>query len=93
MQAYPKSELFDDAQFFLAESYFSEKWYEKAVLEYQTLIAKYTKSNKRPAALYKQALAFEKLGDTVNAKARFRDVVSVYPASPEAAQAKKKLQP
>jgi len=92
MQAYPKSELFDDAQFYLAESYFSEKWYEKAVLEYQTLIAKYTKSNKRPAALYKQGLAFEKLGDTVNAKARFRDVISVYPSSPEAAQAKKKLQ-
>lgn len=92
MQTYPKSSLFDDAQFYIAESYFSEKWYEKAVLEYQVVIAKYTKSNKRPAALYKQGLSFEQLGDQVNAKARFRDLVNVYPASPEAAMAKKKLQ-
>ena len=92
MQTYPKSSLFDDAQFYIAESYFSEKWYEKAVLEYQVVIAKYTKSNKRPTALYKQGLAFEQLGDQVNAKARFRDLLNVYPASPEAAMAKKKLQ-
>ncbi len=92
MQTYPKSSLFDDAQFYIAESYFSEKWYEKAVLEYQVVIAKYTKSNTRPAALYKQGLSFEQLGDQVNAKARFRDLVNVYPASPEAAMAKKKLQ-
>jgi len=91
MQTYPKSDLVDDAQFTIAESYFNEKWYEKAVLEYQVVIAKYTKSNKRPAALYKQALAFEQLGDQVNARARFRDVVSVYPSSPEALLAKKKL--
>lgn len=89
---YPKSDLVDDAQFYIAESYFSEKWYEKAVLEYQTVIARYTKSNRRPTALYKQALAFEQLGDRVNAKARFRDVMSVYPSSPEAALARKKLQ-
>lgn len=92
MQNFPKSDLVDDAQFYLAESYYSEKWYEKAVLEYQTVIARYTKSNKRPAALYKQALSFEQLGDQVNAKARFRDVVSVYPSSPEAIKAKAKLQ-
>ncbi|MBM3421956.1 MAG: tol-pal system protein YbgF [Chlorobi bacterium] len=89
LQSHPSSDLVDDAQFYIAESYFAEKWYEKAVLEYQTVIAKYTKSSKRPAALYKQALAFEQLGDTVNAKARFRDVMNVYPSSSEAAKAKK----
>ncbi|NTW63491.1 MAG: tetratricopeptide repeat protein [Chlorobiaceae bacterium] len=88
---YPKSELVDDAQFYLAESYFNEKWYEKAVLEYQVVIAKYTKSNKRAVSLYKQGLAFELLGDAVNAKARFRDVVNIYPASAEAKLAKAKL--
>lgn len=92
LQQYPQSTLADDAQFQLAESYFSEKWYEKAILEYQVVIAKYNKSNKRPAALYKQALSFELIGDTVNAKARFKDLVSVYPASSEAALARKKLQ-
>jgi tol-pal system protein YbgF len=91
MQTYPKSPLVSDAQFYIAESYFSEKWYEKAILEYQVVIAKYTKSSKRPAALYKQALSFEKIGDTANAKARFSSLVSQYPASPEAKLARRKL--
>ena len=88
----PKSPMVADAQFYVAESYFNEKWYEKAILEYQVVIAKYTKSARRAAALYKQAVSFEKIGDAANAKARFKDVVSVYPKSPEAALAKKKLQ-
>ncbi len=87
----PKSPKVADAQFYIAESYFNEKWYEKAILEYQVVIAKYTKSPKRPAALYRQALSFEKIGDAANAKARFKDVVTVYPASPEAKLAKKKI--
>jgi tol-pal system protein YbgF len=87
----PKSPKLADAQFYIAESYFNEKWYEKAILEYQVVIAKYTKSPKRPAALYRQALSFEKIGDAANAKARFKDVVTVYPASPEAKLAKKKI--
>ncbi len=91
LQATPPSTLVDEAQFYTAESYFDEKWYEKAILEYQAVIAKYTKSSKRPAALYKQAISFELIGDQVNAKARFGDLVKVYPASPQASLARKKL--
>ncbi|NMW19260.1 MAG: tol-pal system protein YbgF [Chlorobiaceae bacterium] len=91
LKNYPKSALADQAQFYLAGSFFSEKWYEKAILEYQVVIAKYTKSSKRPAALFKQAIAFEKIGDEVNAKARFKTLVNVYPKAPEAALARKKI--
>ena len=92
MSKYPKSPKVSDAQFYIAESYFNEKWYEKAILEYQIVIARYTKSTRRATALYKQALSFEKIGDAANARARFKDVVSVYPNAPEARLAKKKLQ-
>lgn len=91
LHTYPKSRLADSAQFFIAESYFSEKWYEKAILEYQVVISKYTKSKKRPAALYKQARSFEIIGDITNAKARYKDLVNDYPNSSEAGLAKKKL--
>lgn len=87
----PDSPKVSDAQFYLAETYFDEQWYEKAILEYQVVIAKYTKSAKRPAALYKQGLAFEQIGDKANAKARYRDVVNLYSKTPEARLAKKKL--
>ncbi len=92
LQRTPPSALAGEAQFYVAESYFDEKWYEKAILEYQVVISKYTKSSQRPAALYKQALSFELTGDAVNAKARFKDLVSIYPASSQAALARKKLQ-
>lgn len=92
MTANPKSPKVADAQFYVAESYFNEKWYEKAILEYQVVIARYTKSAKRPAALYKQGLSFSKIGDEANAKARYRDVVNLYPKSPEAKLAQKSLE-
>ncbi|AAM71879.1 MAG TPA: tol-pal system protein YbgF [Chlorobaculum sp.] len=91
MTGNPKSPKVADAQFFLAETYYNEKWYEKAILEYQTVIARYTKSPKRPAALYKQGLSFAKIGDEANAKARYKDVLNLYPQSPEAKLAQKNL--
>lgn len=91
MTSNPKSPRVADAQFYIAETYFDEGWSEKAILEYQVVIARYTKSAKRPAALYKQGLAFEKIGDKANANARFRDVVNLYSKTPEAKLAKKKL--
>ncbi|MGC8774862.1 MAG: tol-pal system protein YbgF [Chlorobaculum sp.] len=91
MTGNPKSPKVADAQFYLAETYYNEKWYEKAILEYQTVIARYTKSPKRPAALYKQGLSFAKIGDEANAKARYKDVVNLYPQSPEAKLAQKNL--
>ncbi|UWX57014.1 tol-pal system protein YbgF [Chlorobaculum sp. MV4-Y] len=91
MTGNPKSPKVADAQFFLAETYYNEKWYEKAILEYQTVIARYTKSPKRPAALYKQGLSFAKIGDEANARARYKDVVNLYPQSPEAKLAQKNL--
>lgn len=92
MTGNPKSPKVADAQFYLAETYYNEKWYEKAILEYQTVIARYTKSPKRPAALYKQGVSFSKIGDEANAKARYKDVVNLYPQSPEAKLAQKNLE-
>lgn len=91
LKSFPKSGLADNAQFQIAESYFNEKKYEDAILEYQKVIAKYTKSGRRSAALYKQAISLEKIGDVVNSKLRFKTLIDVYPASPEATLARKKL--
>jgi tol-pal system protein YbgF len=91
IKEYPKSPRVGDAQFFIAESWFAEKAYDKAILEYQTVIAKYPKSLKRPMAIFKQARSFELIGDAANAKTRYRDLVNVYPSSPEARLARQKL--
>ena len=48
---YPKSERADNAQYWIGDIYYREKWYEKAILEYQKVIENYPKGNKVPDSL------------------------------------------
>ena len=89
---YPSSPLADDAQYYIAETYFNEKWFEKAILEYQLVIEKYREGNRRPSAYFKQGLAFENIGDSTNAKVRYKELVQLYPDSNEAKIVGRKLQ-
>jgi tol-pal system protein YbgF len=88
---YPDSKNADNAQFWIGEIYYREKWYEKAILEYQNVIEKYPKGNKVPAALLKQGLAFSNIGDSANAKLILEELVRKYPKSNEAKVAAEKL--
>ena len=88
---FPKSVHADNAQFWIGEIYYSEKWYEKAILEYQKVIEKYPKGNKVPASLLKQGFAFLNLGDKANARLILQELVKKYSKSNEAKIATKKL--
>lgn len=91
LKDHPKSENADNAQFWVGEVYYREKWYEKAILEYQKVIEKYPKGNKVRSALLKQGFAFLNLGDKDNAKLILKELVRKYPDSSEAKIAKDKL--
>ena len=79
LKQYPKSNNADNAQFWIAEVFYREQWYEKAILEYQKVIEKYPKGNKAPDAMLKQGLAFYKLGDKANARLILKELVKKYP--------------
>ena len=91
IRRYPDSKNADNAQFWIGEIYYREKWYEKAILEYQNVIEKYPKGNKVPAALLKQGLAFSNIGDKTNAKLILEELSRKYPQSNEAKVAAEKL--
>jgi tol-pal system protein YbgF len=91
IKAYPNSSNADNAQFWIGESYYREKWYEKAILEYQTVIEKYPKGNKVPAAMLKQGMAFLQLGDKSNARLILKELERKYPKTNEAQIATRKL--
>jgi tol-pal system protein YbgF len=91
LKRYPSSPRANNAQFWLGETYYQEKWFEKAILEYQKVIDKYPKDSKVPAALLKQGYAFLNLGDKTNARLVLRELMDKFPSSNEAAVAKKKL--
>jgi tol-pal system protein YbgF len=92
LKHYPNSELSGNAQFWIGETYYQKKDFEKAILEYEKAIAKYPESGKIAAALFKQALAFLELGDKANARNLLRRVVERFPGSEQAEIAKKKLE-
>ena len=91
IERYPKSERADNAQFWIGEIYYREKWYEKAILEYQKVIENYPKGNKVPASLLKQGFAFLNLGDKANSRLILQELIKKYPKTNEAKIAKDKL--
>jgi tol-pal system protein YbgF len=91
LKQYPKSKNADNAQFWLGEIYYREKWYEKAILEYQKVIENYPKGNKTPGALLKQGLAFLNLDDKANARLILKELIRKFPDSNETNVAKNKL--
>jgi tol-pal system protein YbgF len=91
IKRYPKSDRADNAQFWIGETYYREKWYEKAILEYQKVIENYPKGNKVPASLLKQGFAFLNLKDKANSRLILQELIKKHPKTNEAKIAKDKL--
>jgi tol-pal system protein YbgF len=91
LKAFPKAAEADNAQFWIGETYYQQKWYEKAILEYQKVIEKYPKGNKVAAALLKQGLSFFNIGDKPNSRLILQDLVKKYPSTNEGRIAAQKL--
>jgi tol-pal system protein YbgF len=92
LNTYKDSELADNAQFWIGESYYREKKFEEAILSFEDLIKNYPKSAKISEAYYKQALSFSAIKDSVAAKAKLEMLLNEYPDGELAQRAKQKLQ-
>jgi tol-pal system protein YbgF len=91
MEKYPKSDLADNAQFWVGESYMGLKQYEQAILAYQEVIKKYPNGNKVPNAMLRQAFAFYEIKDKVSSRLLLKKIIKKYPDSSEAKIASAKL--
>lgn len=80
-----------DARYMMGECLFSQKEYDKAIMQYQKIIAQHSSSSKAPAAMLKQAMAFEKLADKDTAKVIYKKVLKKHGNSSEAQTAQKRL--
>jgi tol-pal system protein YbgF len=87
----PKSDLADDAQYWIGEAYYANKDYNRAILEFNEVLLRYPKADKVPAALLRQALAFAELGDKVDARLVLQKLVSEHGDAPEAERGRQKL--
>ena len=88
---YPNSDMADDAQYWIGESYFTQKDYNRAILEFNDVL-KYRRGDKVPAALLRQAQAFLEIGDKTDARLILQKLVNDYPNSAQTREAKDRLQ-
>jgi tol-pal system protein YbgF len=91
IEKYPKSDLADNAQFWVGECYMGLKQYEQAILAYQEVIKKYPKGNKVPNAMLRQAFAFYEIKDKISSRLLLKKIIKKYPDSSEAKIASAKL--
>ena len=91
LNSYPKSDLADNAQFWIGECLMGLKQYEQAILAYQEVITKYPKGNKVANAMLRQAIAFLEINDKTSARLLLQKVIKQYPGESEAQIAQTKL--
>ena len=91
LRLFPNTEYSDNAQYWIGESYFLEKKYREAIVEFEEVIKKYPKGNKTSSALLKQGLSFYRLGDKTSAKLLLQKVIKDYPGTTQAQIARNEL--
>jgi tol-pal system protein YbgF len=91
VRLYPRSDLADNAYFWIGECHRVVGKYEEAILAFQRVINDYPKGNKVPSAMLHQAIAFEKINDKITANLVFKKLLKGFPKTKEAEIARKRL--
>jgi TolA-binding protein len=86
-----KGKTLEEATFLRAESYFANKNFNKAIVDYSKFPEKFPKSTHLPRALFQIGKSFESQGMKDDAKAFYQELVEKFPKSPEAKKAKSKV--
>ncbi|MDF0666187.1 MAG: tol-pal system protein YbgF [Nitrospira sp.] len=88
---YPNSTLAPNARFWLGESHFGKKEFQRAIDAYDKVEIDYPGSEKVPAAILRKGYAYLALKDRKRASSAFKQVVTLYPKTAEAGKASDKL--
>ena len=89
---FPRSDLADDAQYWLGECYYAVDELDQAVNEFLKVRDRYPEADKVPRATLKTGYAFLRKGDSATARRYFQALVREFPRSNEADLAREKLQ-
>jgi tol-pal system protein YbgF len=91
MVAFPSSELSDNAQYWLAETFYVSQEYKKALPAFQLVLERYPESRKVPDALLKIGYCNDELERNADAKKALTEVVDRFPETTAARLASQRL--
>ncbi len=91
LKEYPDGRYASNAQYWLAEAYYSKRDFPTAITEFQKVIDKYPKSDKVCDSLLKQGFGFAELKDAAKAKLFLTDTKDRCKGTPAGTKAQKRL--
>ncbi|MFH1007394.1 MAG: tetratricopeptide repeat protein [Candidatus Latescibacterota bacterium] len=87
----PESDLADNAQYWIAECYYSKRQYRHALSAFKQVFS-YANTNKGDAAQFKIALCYRELGERTKARDELNKLVQDYPRSEFLSRAQSELE-
>lgn len=91
LKTYPKSDLADDAQYYIGESYSGDSRFREAAAAYERVISDYPQSDILPEAYYKVGITYERLGQPDRARTAYEYAVKAFPDTDAGRLAKQRL--
>jgi tol-pal system protein YbgF len=91
LQYYGTTELAPNAQYHIAEIYYSQGDLQNALTEFDVVLEKYEDSEKTPDALYMKGQTLVKMGKRTAGAQEFRELIRRFPRSGVATQARAQL--
>jgi tol-pal system protein YbgF len=85
------TDLADNAQYGVGESFYAVGQYDSAAAAYRDVVEKWPEGDKVPAALYKLGIAYQKSNRSPEARTTFRTLIDKYPRTGEAKLAEERL--
>jgi TolA-binding protein len=81
---YPKSPLSEPAEYFAANALFETGGYDQAILQFNDLVMRFPKGKYAAAALLREAQAFVKLNDRIDARLTLQKLAADHAGTPQA---------
>jgi len=79
ISTFPRSELADDAQFYIGQTHYADGRYREAAAAFEQVVMNYPDGDAVAEALYKRGLALDRLGEPELARQAFEQVVRNHP--------------
>jgi tol-pal system protein YbgF len=89
---YPKSELSEAAEYFSANGLYESGKYDQSILQFNDLTMRFPRGRFATAALLREAQAFIKINDRIDARLTLQKLLNDHPEAPEAPSAKSMMQ-
>lgn len=91
VEAYPNTDLTDNAQYWVGECHYAQKKYKEAIGDFDRVLKQWPKSDKAAAAFLKKGYALLELGQKAEAVVELQYAIHEYPSAEESRLARAKL--